>query len=800
MNPLWKKLRSDICADRRRLLLTILALALSLAGLGTMLDVYAVLIREITRNYGETMPASATIEIDDVSPALVDEIRGQPGVDRAERRRAVNARVRDGVDWRPLRMFVVDDFAHLRLNTFTREDGALAPPTGSLLLERTAVRLMGLKTGDTLTVRPPNGQPRSVRIAGMVHDAGLAPSEQERTIYAYASPETLQFLGEDGGFDELRVRFLPEFSDRTAIAAKCRDLMAWIQARGHTVHEVRIPPPGRHPHQGPMEAVLLSFIGFGAMALLLSSVLVATTITALLAKQVRQIAIMKAIGASRGQLAVIYLALAVAVGILAILIGVPAGLAGARPFEKQIATLINFTLASQTVPGAVLLFQVGVGLLLPVLAAIWPIWRAVNLPVRVGLSDQGEPVPVPCSRQARASSRWMVALPRWTLAWRNSLRRRLRFVLTLTLLGTSGAILMSAFNLRTAWQERIGRVYTERSYDVSLKLRDPEPVTALMTALRGVPVTTRIEAWQSMPVAFHQPGEVPIVDVYPDGGHGAFTLYGIPTETKIVAFPLLAGHWLRAGDTGGVVLNHLARALRRGLAVGDKVSLSVEGRATEWTVVGFVEEVGSSAAAYVLNSEFPAQGVGPGQANLLRIALTTRTPEAKVDAIRRIEDVLEKSGIRVTFGLPLAELQTAMGQHIAVLISTLLAAALVMGAVAALGLSAMLSMGVIERTREFGILRAVGATPGDVSWLVMAEAMGMGLIGLLFAIPLSVGISLLLGRIVGQTAFQIPLPLTFSPVGLLLCMGGLTLLIVAAAGIPARAAARQTVRAAFDQI
>ena len=236
MNPLWKKLRSDICTDRLRLLLTVLALALSLAGLGTMMDVYAVLIREVTRNYGETVPASATIEIDDVSPTLVDEIREQPGVDRAERRRAINARVRDGTEWRPLRMFVVDDFAHLRLNTFTRESGALSPPTGTLLLERTAVRLMGLKTGDTIMVRSPNGQPMSVRIAGMVHDAGLAPSEQERTIYAYASMETQQLLGEGGGFDELRVRFRPEFSDRGAIAAKCRDLVTWLQARGHVVH------------------------------------------------------------------------------------------------------------------------------------------------------------------------------------------------------------------------------------------------------------------------------------------------------------------------------------------------------------------------------------------------------------------------------------------------------------------------------------------------------------------------------------------------------------------------------------
>jgi putative ABC transport system permease protein len=110
----------------------------------------------------------------------------------------------------------------------------------------------------------------------------------------------------------------------------------------------------------------------------------------------------------------------------------------------------------------------------------------------------------------------------------------------------------------------------------------------------------------------------------------------------------------------------------------------------------------------------------------------------------------------------------------------------------------MLSMSVIERTREFGVLRAVGATPGDISWLVTAEAVAMGLIGLVLAIPLSVGISLLLGRIVGLTAFQIPLPLSFSGGGLISCLLGLLIIIAAAAVLPARSAARLTVRTALD--
>jgi len=82
--------------------------------------------------------------------------------------------------------------------------------------------------------------------------------------------------------------------------------------------------------------------------------------------------------------------------------------------------------------------------------------------------------------------------------------------------------------------------------------------------------------------------------------------------------------------------------------------------------------------------------------------------------------------------------------------------------------------------------------------LVIAEALAMGLIGLLLAVPLSVGISLLLGRIVGMTAFQIPLPLNFSAGGFVICLLGLLATIGGSAGLPARAAARLPVRTALD--
>jgi putative ABC transport system permease protein len=357
---------------------------------------------------------------------------------------------------------------------------------------------------------------------------------------------------------------------------------------------------------------------------------------------------------------------------------------------------------------------------------------------------------------------------------------------------------MSAFNLKTAWTEIINRVYTERNYDASFTLRSPESIASLEATLRHTPAVRDFEIWQSEPVAFHTPGQTPVVSTYPDGGHGTFTLYGVPPDTNMITFPLRTGRWLRAGDTDSVVLNHAAHAARPNLAVGGRVSLSVDGHPREWTIVGFIDEVGSAATAYVPRAEMIVDASNEPKANLLRITTTAHTPEEKLQAIHDIEQALESHGLIVKLSLSLKELKTAMGAHITVLIKSLIAAALVMGTVAGLGLSAMLSMSVLERTREFGVLRAVGATPAVITRMILSEAAVMGIFGLLAAIPLSLAVSALLGQIVGTAAFQIPLPFSFSHGGFAVCFATLALVIVGAAGLPARAASQITVRDALD--
>jgi putative ABC transport system permease protein len=797
-HPRWRKLLGDLRAYRGRIVLMGLAVAAGLFGVGAMLSAYTILMREVARNYLSTEPASATLEMDEVNPALLAQVRAFPGIAAVEARGAVVARVRVQADWMPLLLFVVDDFTDLKLNRFHPEAGAWPPPPGTLLLERSGGLMLQTQIGGSLWIKTPHGRAQAVPVAGLVHDPGLAPSWQERTGYAYITRETLAGLGEPPVLEELRIRLADGRAAMADIEAGAQRLAAWLRAQGHRVQAIQIPPPGRHPHQGQMNGVLWLFLTFSLLTLVLSAILVATVVAGMLGGQVRAIGVMKAIGARTVQIASLYAVLLAGLGAAAVALGLPVGLLAGRQFAGRIAMMLNFTLGAATVPAWVLAVVGAAGIVVPLLLAVRPILAGSRLTVQAALADYGvnsETFGRHWLERAAGAVRGLGGLR--SMALRNLLRRRGRLALTLGLLAASGALFMAGLNVKEGWRHMVGRVYADRAYDVEIRLNRPESVARLEAAIRAVPGVRTVEAWGYSATALARPDRVDVSHAYPDGGHGSFMLLGAPPATQLIRFPLQAGRWLRPDDTDAVVLNHLARVLIPGVKPGDTVQLSVGGRAVKWQVVGLIEEVGSPAAAYVTDRAYAEVADTAGQAEMLRIATTADHPAARLEVIRRLEEALARAGVSVRTGLPLAELKTAMGDHVAVLVGMLVTTALLVGLIGVLGLASTMSMNVMERTRELGVMKAIGARPSAIRSLIVQEGMFVGAVSWLLAVPLGLGLSLLVGRIVGLMSFKIPLALVPSPWAIFVWLLAVTVLAALASAIPAWRGSRLTVREAL---
>lgn len=800
MRPSIVKVIRDLKTDYVKSLLLVLAIAIGVFGIGSILGGYAVLTREMSRNYLGTEPASATIKINnsDIDLELLGGVEKIPGVLRAERHATITARMKIGQDWYPLLLFVIDDFNDIKTNRFSRISGAWPPPPGTMLVERTAFRVMKTGEGGSVTIKTPQGEEKIVSISGTVHDPGLAPAWQEQTGYGYITLSTLHGLGERQGFDELRVTMADGEGSLKSIEGKSDAIVQWIEGQGHKVLEVQIPPPRRHPHQGQMNAVLMLFVVFSFMTLILSAILVATSISTLMTKQIREIGVMKTIGAGSLQIAALYLLMLLIVCILAVVPSIHLGKFSAGMMVKQISGLLNIEIFDASIPHWVPLVQAAAGILIPLAAAAFPVLLGSRITVQEALNNYGvhrNDIGKGCLESFLAKVGIFGAT--CTLSLRNIFRNRPRLVMTLGLLAAGGALFMTALNLSKAWEVSLQKIYQYRRYDLEVRLNQPFPADRLIKKIRELPGTKEVEAWGHSPTSIRKGISYDIVRTYPDKGHGSFVLLGLPVPTKLVNFPLLGGRWLSPGGSNEVVLNHMAQAQAPHLKVGDVVSLSLDDRPSEWKIVGFVEDIGSPATAYVSAEAFAEVQETRGSTNMLRISLASRDRDTILQKTREIEEVMAREGAAVDKTIPISMLRTAMGEHMEVLVRSLLAMALLMAAVGALGLMSTMGIAIMERTRELGVMRAIGATPLAIGRLVVMEGTLIGALSLFFAFPLSLVLSSSIGNLIGSMSFKTPLPLTISTSAFiawsLMVLSG----SIVATIYPARRASRITTREAL---
>jgi putative ABC transport system permease protein len=796
-SPRWKKLLRDLQAARGRMAMMVIAIAVSVFGVGMILGAYTVLSREMRRNYLGTNPASAFIELDRVDDALVKAVSERPGISEAEATSWVQARAEvKPNEWMPVLLFVVPDFNASHVSTVAPEAGDYPPASQTLLVEREVLPMLKMKIGDAITIQAPNGTKQEIKISGTVHDPALAPAWQEQTVYGYITPATLTMLGESETLHILKVKVSDQPYNLTAIESTVGELATWLKAQGYVVDEIRIPPPGKHPHQSQMTSVLTLLLVFSLMALMLSAILTATMVNALLAQQIRQIGIMKAIGARSMQIAGLYLALIALLGFAASLVGVPLGIAAGRGFAGVVAQILNLKIYSDAIPAWVYLVLFAMGIFVPLLVALNPIFKTTRVTVRETLNDYG------ISRDASASSLrdgWFRRIRLFDntliLALRNTFRRRGRLILTLSLLSAAGAMFMTGINVKEAWSAYLDQSAADRHYDLEIRFNSPVSDEQVNAILADVPGVERSESWNMMPIALNRPDGLDIVRTYPDGGHGSFSLRSIPLDSDLIATPLLEGRFLQAGDTDAVVLNQNARALFPAAKMGDEIQLLVEGQPKTFRLVGVIRQVLSPSSAYVLPEAFAsAAGLPVEMTNAVRIVMREHDKAAVTSITRDVEQVLAAGNVTVKTTISEALLGDAISGHVYIFIFALMLISTVMAVVGALGLASSMGTSVIERTREFGVMRAIGAKSKTILRNIISEGVFIGLMSWVIALPLSVPLSLGIGYLIGMMSFRSPLPLTVSPMGLVVWFLILFVGSIAASAYPAQQASRLTVR------
>jgi putative ABC transport system permease protein len=141
-----------------------------------------------------------------------------------------------------------------------------------------------------------------------------------------------------------------------------------------------------------------------------------------------------------------------------------------------------------------------------------------------------------------------------------------------------------------------------------------------------------------------------------------------------------------------------------------------------------------------------------------------------------------------------SEIIAQQSRPVRILVTLLLAMALLIALVGGLGLMGAMGLSVLERTREIGVMRSIGAQNRAIFQLVVAEGMLIGLISWGLGALVSLPVARLLNRLVGVAMLNVPLRFVFSVDGLLIWLIAVLILSALASLVPARNAVRLAVR------
>ena len=802
MKPRWRKVLHDLWDNKARTLLVVLSIAVGVFSIGMIAGAYQIISNDMSVSYSANKPANVELRMTDFEEETLEMIRNQRGVQDAEGRRVFNIRVRvPGTEkWTTLDMIAFEDFEKNAINLLIPVEGQIKPEKREVLLEQDVLQHMDTGTGELLEFQLPDGSTRTLPVTGIVQDTAASAGDFLASPSAYITMDTLQALGQPRSFNRALVIVSEGGDDIFHIRDMGAKLKDKVEKNGSIVVRLRFSETHEHPLADTINAILGILMALGILIVFLSSSLIANTLNALLTQHLRYIGVIKLVGGQRSQVFFMYLTLIMAFGLLALLIAIPLGGQGAYGLALFLAGELNFNLLGYRIVPVALVVQILVGLLVPLIAGFIPVINGSRITVMRALSGglAGDEVKVGEEERlsrfdwirvkaARILARRGLRIPRpFVISLRNTFRRKSRLALTLFTLTMGGAIFIAVFNVRVTLHEYMDQIGNYFVADVSLDFERPYRLLEIEQKVQTISGIQRVEGWQFVS------GEV--LDEK-DQVLENINIFGPPADSQLIEPILIAGRWIRADDVRRLAVSEGALQYFPRLKPGDPIQLKIDGREETWEVVGifkFVDREG--VLAYAPYEYISRVNHLVNRAYSFRLVTEQHDRPYQDAKAEELDKYFRNLGFKVRIAeAGRASLDTAV-ESLDTLVVFLLIMAILTAVVGSMGLTGTMGMNVLERTREIGIMRAIGADDRAVMRTVIAEGVFIGMISFGLAVVLSIPFTYLLSTIVSLAVFQTPIDVVFTYTGYAIWLGLVLALSALASILPARNAARLTIR------
>lgn len=785
LDTLWRKSFRDLWLCKSRSVLVILSIAISTFTLGIIVNSYSVLSREMLRDFLKAKPAAISFNIAQFDSALLEDLKDYPGVDQVEARRLMVGEIKTGNGkWFPLHLYIIRDFSHIRVDILEPEQGNWPPQQNQVLIEQQALSVFGGEIGDIVDIKLGSGLSAKLQLSGTAHDVILPQAEWENIVYAYVSVNTYTKIKGSGGFNQLKVSLTNPDQTHQQKSEFAEALKNWIVQQQYRVLGFTVAPPLEPPHANITNGMFLIQKVFALLCCLLSSVLVFNLVSANVSNQLPQIGVMKALGATSLQITSIYYRGIVLLGVLGLLIGMPLAFIGSIYYIDMLAKMMNIDIASYRQEVGLIILQIGLGLGLPLAVASLPIRRASYMSIRETFIDFGwQALHFGGNRLERGLLKLNFLSKPTQLAIRNCLRRKSRFVLTTSVLMFAATLLMATFNVANTMQKVVDDERLSHHWDLSIWFNQSysqETINKHLSAFSSIQTSE----------VFSQTRAIVLEDVKSHTTQQTVTIKYVNPSSNMLNLPVISGRWLQA-NAHEVVVSQMVMKQKPYLKLGEPISMHIEGKDIDFTLVGIVKVLGLPVvytSADLLST--------PG-GNAMFIVASEQSPDSLYrlkNSIRETERVKELSirSIKTRWeGLAVIE------DHLDIIFSLMMVLTVIIMFIAGNGVILSMTTNILERTKEIGILKAIGGSNYQLAKMTLIEAVVIAFLAWCLACLLTLPISYWMVYWLGILLIETPLPLVIDPIMFLLSLPILIILTSVASIIPMRQIMRLPVREAL---
>ncbi|MHC5903461.1 ABC transporter permease [Streptomyces sp. S6] len=695
------------------------------------------------------------------------------------------------------------------------------PPVGpdEIAMDAETAKRAGYQVGDTVRISV-DGPVLTPKISGIftTKDGNVAAGGS-LTLFDTATAQKL--FGKTGTYDEIDVKAAAGVSQAALKAALDKALPA---DRTETTTSDQLAADQAETISASMSGLKQGLLVFAGIALFVGTFIIANTFTMLVAQRTKELALLRAVGASRRQVTRSVLIEAFVVGVVAGVTGLAVGIgigAGLRTLLEQTGAIIPD--GPLIISSGTILSALAVGVVITMLAAWLPGRRAAKIP----------PVAAMSSLHAKATTRSLVV--RNTLGALISAAGAGTVLTATTMKGTEaqtamgiGAVLLiiGVFILTPLLSRPLIAAAGPllRGFGISGKLarqnsvRNPRRTAATASALmigltlitgmtviagslqrsiekmasdsiRADYVVSMVNGNDLAPDVEKKLKETPGVEATSpmrnspsriDGDHESLTGVDGSTVGKLINVKIEEGRFAVGGTS---VVVDKAAAKEHGWQAGSEFTVHYEDGKSQRLTVGGVYEGTDFLNGILLD----AATLAPHQSELTDMSVMVKTAEGASSAVkdRLVKALGDNPGIQVQSK---QDISNRIAQFFTLLLNMLYGLLAMAVIVAVLGVVNTLAMSVFERSQEIGMLRAIGLDRRGIKRMVRLESLVISLFGGILGIGLGLFFGWAAGELIGPSLPTYELVLPWARIAVFLALAG-TVGILAALW-PARRASR----------